>query len=61
MVGVTILPIGLFDTKEEWKPSYEQWLCSRVGFVDDIRAVRDKSRYEGRPDKKEFERIWAEL
>jgi hypothetical protein len=61
MVGVTILPIGLFGTKQEWKPSYEQWLCSRVGFVDKIKSVKDESRYNGPPDKREFERIWAEL
>ncbi|EAT82943.1 hypothetical protein HBH56_003460 [Parastagonospora nodorum] len=61
MVGVTILPIGLFDTRQEWKPSYEQWLCSRAGFVEDIKAVKDESRYDRAPDKKEFERIWAEL
>jgi len=61
MVGVTIPPIGLFDTKQEWKPTYEQWLCSRVGFVDHIKVVKDESRYNGPPDRQGFERIWAEL
>jgi hypothetical protein len=61
MAGVTILPSGLFDAQQEWKPSYEQWRSSRVYFVDDIRGVNQESRYDGFPDMKEFERVWAKL
>jgi len=58
MPGVTILPVGLFDGKFEWKPSYEQWRGSRVCFVDDVRGVEEKSRYEGFPDVEEFRKVW---
>ncbi|KAF2027211.1 hypothetical protein EK21DRAFT_72542 [Setomelanomma holmii] len=61
MVGITIIPCGLFEGKNTWKPSYEQWRRSRLCYVDDIRGVRDESRYEGFPDVKEFESIWAKL
>jgi hypothetical protein len=61
MPGVTILPSGLFDTQQAWMPNYEQWRGSRVCFVDDIRGVKDESKYDGFPDVKEFERIWANL
>jgi hypothetical protein len=59
MDGVTIIPSGLFDGQHEWKPSYEQWRSSRVCFVDGIRGVKGESRYDGFPDIKEFERVWA--
>jgi hypothetical protein len=61
MEGVTILPCGLFDAQQDWKPSYEQWRRSRVCFVDDIPGVKDESRYSGFPDMKEFERVWGKM
>ncbi|KAH7064254.1 Mss4-like protein [Paraphoma chrysanthemicola] len=61
MPGVTIVPCGLFHGQHAWKPKYEQWRCSRLCFVDDIKGVHDESRYDGFPDIKEFERIWAKL
>jgi hypothetical protein len=61
MPGVTILPSGLFDAQQAWKPNYEQWRSSRVCFVDDIRGVKDGSKYDQFPNISEFERIWANL
>jgi hypothetical protein len=61
MPGVIILPIGLFNGSQSWTPNYEQWRCSRVCFVGDIRGVKDESKYEGFPDMKEFERVWGKL
>jgi hypothetical protein len=60
MPCVTIIPIGLFNGSQIWTPNYEQWRCSRVCFVDD-RGVKDESKYEGFPDVKEFERVWAQI
>jgi hypothetical protein len=59
MPGVTIIPCGLFDEKQEWKPSYEQWRQSKVCFVTDVPGVKEGSRYEGFPDLEEFEKVWA--
>jgi hypothetical protein len=61
MPGVTILPSGLFDTQQTWKANYEQWRNSRVCFVDDIRGVKDESKYDRFPSAKEFERILASI
>jgi hypothetical protein len=58
MPGVTIIPIGLFDGKQQWEPNYEQWRGSKVCFVDDIQGVKETSRYDGFPDMREFERVW---
>lgn len=59
MPGLKIIPSGLFLGQHKWQPSYEQWRCSRVCFVDDIRGINEKSRYEGFPDRREFQRVWA--
>ncbi|KAF1937941.1 hypothetical protein EJ02DRAFT_355673 [Clathrospora elynae] len=61
MPGVTIIPSGVFDGKQEWKPAYEQWRCSKVCFVDDVRGVKEGSLYEGFPDLGEFERVLRKL
>lgn len=58
MPGIKIVPSGAFDGVQEWKPSYEQWRRSKVCFVDAIRAVDEKSRYDEHPDLREFEEIW---
>lgn len=59
MPGITIIPSGAFDGKQEWKPSYEQWRQSKICFVEPIQAVKDESRYDQHPDLKEFEDIWS--
>ncbi|UPX09873.1 uncharacterized protein EKO05_0000553 [Ascochyta rabiei] len=59
MPGITIVPSGVFDGQHNWKPSYEQWRQSKVCFVEPIRAVKDKSRYDQHPDLNEFEDIWG--
>jgi len=58
MPGVKIIPIDIFDGQHKWQPNYEQWRCSRVCFVDDIRGIKEKSRYEGFPDVEECARVW---
>lgn len=59
MPGISIVPSGLFDGEQTWRPSYEQWRRSKVSFVDPIRAVKNESRYDEHPDLREFEKIWS--
>lgn len=59
MPGVSIVPSGLFDGEQTWRPSYEQWRRSKVCFVDSIQAVKDESRYDEHPDLREFETVWS--
>lgn len=61
MLGVSIVPSGLFDGQHDWKPNYEQWRNSRMNFVDDVRGVKEESRYPVSPDLGEFKRVWAKL
>jgi hypothetical protein len=61
MANGSIVPSGLFDAQQDWRPDYEQWQRSRVCFVDDIRGVKDGSKYEGLPNIQELERVWAKL
>jgi hypothetical protein len=61
MANVSIVPSGLFDAQQDWRPDYEQWRRSRVCFVDDICGVKDESKYQGFPDIREFERVWAKI
>jgi hypothetical protein len=61
MPGVAILPNGLFNTQQTWKPNYEQWPNSRVCFIDDTGGVKDESKYDRFSGVKEFEWILANI
>jgi hypothetical protein len=61
MRGISIIPSGLFDGKQEWKPDYEQWRRSKVCFVDGLDEVSEGCRYEKSPAGREFERVWGKL
>jgi hypothetical protein len=61
MRGISIIPSGLFDEKQEWQPDYEQWRRSKVSFVDRINGVSEGCRYEERPAGREFKRVWGRL
>ncbi|KAF2714414.1 hypothetical protein K504DRAFT_420223 [Pleomassaria siparia CBS 279.74] len=61
MPGVSIIPSGLFDGPQVWKPDYEQWRRSKVNFVDRVNGVKNESRYDEFPDTREFERVWGKL
>ncbi|ORY17259.1 Mss4-like protein, partial [Clohesyomyces aquaticus] len=59
MPGISIVPCGLFRGKQEWKPDYEQYRRSRTCLVECVESAKDESRYDGRPELHEFERVWG--
>jgi hypothetical protein len=58
---IAIVPSGLFDEKQDWKPSYEAWLKSKMCFDTDVPAIPKGSKYQARAAKEEFGAIYERM
>lgn len=58
---IAIVPSGLFDEKQDWKPSYEQWLKSKMCFDTEVPGVKEGSRYQDRTARKEFDKMYKRM